>query len=156
VPAKSVRPFHVHGPGLRPRDGRIIEAMISKGINNLPIEIQSDGKATRTYGYVSDATIGFLKVLFSGHNGGAFNVGADKPETSILELATVISRLFGRTEPVRVVGVPAPAGSPKRACPDLTKIRTLLNYEPTISLEDGLERTIKWLHAQDSLQRGQN
>lgn len=148
VPVKSVRPFHVHGPGLRPDDGRIIAAMIALGLANRPFELQSDGTATRTYGYVSDATIAFLKVLLSEYNGHAFNVGADAPETSMLELATTIARLFGRTEPV-VVGRAAPgAGSPARACPDLSKIRNLLGYAPQVSLDSGLERTIAWLRAQ--------
>jgi UDP-glucuronate decarboxylase len=151
VPVKSVRPFHVHGPGLRSDDGRIIAAMIELGLANRAFELQSDGKATRTYGYVSDATVAFVKVLLSGFNGHAFNVGADTPETSMLELATTIARLFGRSEPVAVRHATASAGSPTRACPDLTKIRSLLNYSPRVSLESGLERTIAWLRAQRSL-----
>ena len=147
VPAKSVRPFHVHGPGLRLDDGRIVAELISQGLANRPIELLSDGRATRTYGYVSDATVGFFKVLLSSCNGDAFNVGADSPETSILELAQTISRLFGRQESIRVNTATKPAhlqDAPDRACPDLTKIRRLLNYRPQVGLAEGLERTITW------------
>lgn len=147
VPVKMVRPFHVHGPGLRPDDGRIIAALIAQGLNKQPFEILSDGKATRTYGYVADATVGFFKVLLSTYEGQAFNVGADAPETSILELATIIARLFGYTAPVKVGGAPSGKGVPERACPDLTKIRHLLGYQPCTSLETGLARTIRWLRA---------
>ena len=151
LPVKVVRPFHVHGPGLRRDDGRIIAAMIMLGLESAALELQSDGSATRTYGYVSDATVGFLQVLLSDCNGEAFNVGADTPETSILELATTISRLMGIHEPVKVRPTPPDAGSPARACPDLSKIRTRVGYEPRVSLEAGLERTIAWLRAQRDL-----
>ncbi len=147
VPAKMVRPFHVHGPGLRIDDGRIIAALISMGLAGKPLELMSAGTATRTYGYVSDAIVGFLLVLLSDHDGQAFNVGVDKPETTVLELATIIARLFGQTEPVKVSQAPGAEtikGAPDRACPDLTKIRTLLGYNPLVALEDGLARTIAW------------
>ena len=147
VPVKSVRPFHIHGPGLRRDDGRIVAAMIARGLAGEPFELQSDGSATRTYGYIADATLGFLNVLLSDRNGEAFNVGADAPETSMLALATTIARLFGRTEPVTAGAAPSGAGSPARACPDLTKIRSLLGYDTRVPLEAGLERTIEWMRA---------
>lgn len=148
LPVKVVRPFHVHGPGLRLDDGRIIAAMILQGLEGGPLTLQSDGSATRTYGYVSDATVGFIQTLLSDANGEAFNIGADAPETSILQLATTISHLLGIHEPVKVGPTPPDAGSPGRACPDLSKIRTLVGYAPQVSLEAGLERTIEWLRAQ--------
>lgn len=151
VPVKSVRPFHVHGPGLRRDDGRIVAAMIARGLSGEPFELQSDGSATRTYGYIADATLGFLNVLLSDYNGEVFNVGADAPETSVLALATTIARLFGRTEPVTVGTAPSGAGSPARACPDLTRIRSLLGYDTRVSLEAGLERTIEWMRAETRL-----
>lgn len=153
IPVKCVRPFHIHGPGLRLNDGRIVAELLSQGLAGKPFEILSDGRATRTYGYVSDATIGFFKILLSSHNGEAFNLGADAPETSILQLAQIISQLFGRQEVVRVKSSAHPAhllGAPARACPDLTKIRRLLNYQPRVGLVEGLERTIAWHKQQAS------
>lgn len=150
TPTKVVRPFHVHGPGQRLDDGRVVAEMIRLGIEGRPFELLSDGRATRTYGYISDATAGFMKVLLSDENGEAFNVGADSPETSILELATEISRLFGRTEPVKVNVAAVPehlSGAPERVCPDLSKIRDRLGFDPETGLTEGLSRTIRWHEA---------
>jgi dTDP-glucose 4,6-dehydratase/UDP-glucuronate decarboxylase len=121
--------------------------MISRGVDRQRFELLSDGRATRTYGYISDATIGFLLALLSDSNGDVFNIGSDEPETSILELATTISRLFGRTESVQVASSDLPdhlRGAPNRVCPDLTKARTMLGYRPQVTLEDGLRRTVAW------------
>lgn len=147
VPVRIVRPFHVHGPGLDIDDGRIVGAMIRRGLNQAPFELESDGRATRTYGYVSDATIGFLKAMLSDQMGGIWNIGTDTPETSILELATVIARLFGITDAVKVRPVAAGAGSPNRARPDLTRMREELRWSPQIGLEEGLARTVAWNRA---------
>jgi dTDP-glucose 4,6-dehydratase/UDP-glucuronate decarboxylase len=147
VPVKIVRPFHIHGPGLRLNDGRIVAALIRMGIRGEPFALKSDGRATRTYGYISDATFAFLKVLLSTQNGEAFNVGASAPETSMLELAEIVSGLFDRDEPVRLGTDPHAAhltGAPERVCPDLTKLHRLLGVEPVIPLKDGLARTIQW------------
>ena len=147
TPVKIVRPFHVQGPGLRLNDGRIVAELIRMGIEGEPFALKSDGKATRTYGYIADAAFAFFKVLLSDQNGEAFNVGADKPETSMRELATIVSRIFGRTEEVRVATDTRAAhlsGAPDRVRPDLTKIRERLGVVPVVPLEDGLERTIHW------------
>ena len=152
VPVKIARPSHIHGPGLRIDDGRIVAELISRGLDSMPFELLSDGSATRTYGYVSDATIGFLKILLSEYEGEVFNVGTDAPEISMLELATLVAKLFGRTDPVRFNVSPEAAEvqhAPHRVCPDLSKIRRLLGYSPSVALEVGLERTIRW----HSLQR---
>ena len=150
IPAKIVRPFHVQGPGLRLSDGRVVAELIRLGIEGEPFALKSDGKATRTYGYISDAAYAFFRVLLSAENGEAFNVGAEGPETSMLELATIISRIFGRTEPVRTSTDSAAthlANAPNRARPDLTKIRERLGVTQKVSLEAGLERTIHWHRA---------
>jgi UDP-glucuronate decarboxylase len=150
TPVKIVRPFHVQGPGLRLNDGRIVAELIRMGIEGEPFALKSDGRATRTYGYISDAAFAFLKVLLSSENGEAFNVGADRPETSMHELATIVSRIFGRTEAVQV-GTDTRAahltGAPDRVRPDLSKIRERLGVAPVVPLESGLERTIHWHRA---------
>lgn len=147
LPVKIVRPFHVQGPGLRLSDGRIVAELIRMGIEGEPFALKSDGRATRTYGYVADATFAFLKVLLSAENGEAFNVGADGPETSMRELATIVSRIFGRGEEVRVNTDSAAthlAGAPDRVRPDLSKIRDRLGVTSVVPLEEGLRRTIAW------------
>jgi nucleoside-diphosphate-sugar epimerase len=147
VRVKIARPFHVHGPGLRLDDGRVVAALIGMGLRHEPLSLESDGAATRTYGYVSDATTALLLLLLSGFEGEAFNVGTDRPETSVLELGREIGRLFGQPGPVRIGRAPAVAtgqGAPARACPDLSKLRKLCGYEPEVELAAGLSRTIEW------------
>lgn len=150
APTKVVRPFHIHGPGQRLDDGRVVAEMIRLGLEGRPFELLSDGRATRTYGYIADATLGFMKVLLSAENGQAFNVGADSPETSILELATAVSGIFDRDEAVRVSAGDVPehlSGAPVRVCPDLAKIRSTFSFDPKIGLIEGLTRTVRWHQA---------
>jgi dTDP-glucose 4,6-dehydratase/UDP-glucuronate decarboxylase len=144
---KIARPFHVHGPGLRLDDGRIVPALIAMGLRGERLTLESDGRATRTYGYVSDATVQLFHILLGQRDGEAFNVGSDRPETSILELASEIARLFGQREPVAVNRAPDNAngrGAPARACPDLTKVTRAFGIEPRVGLGEGLRRTIRW------------
>ncbi len=152
VPVKIARPFHVHGPGLRPHDRRIVPALISMALAGRNIELESDGRATRTYGYVADATVALLRLLLSDRNGEAFNVGTDHPETSVLELAQIVADLAGQTEPVRVnTARPASTaeGAPARARPDLSKLREAFAFEPEIGLREGLARTLRWARTRD-------
>jgi dTDP-glucose 4,6-dehydratase/UDP-glucuronate decarboxylase len=144
---KIARPFHIHGPGIRLDEGRVVPTLIGMGLADQPLALESDGRATRTYGYVSDATVALLRLLLSSHDGQAFNVGSDRPETSMLELAQEISRIFGRTEPVLVNRTPQKEtgqGAPARACPDLGKLRKAFDFEPRVGLGEGLSRTIRW------------
>jgi UDP-glucuronate decarboxylase len=155
TPAKIVRPFHIYGPGLRIDDGRIVAEMIRQGLINGSLELLSDGKATRTYCYVADATIGFFKVLLGNNEGEAFNVGADCPETSVLELATIISGLLGIRRSVKINASPKTEylkGAPDRVCPDLQKIRNALGYQPFFPLEKGLKRTIDWFRSRKKVE----
>ena len=144
---KIARPFHVHGPGLRLDDGRIVPALIAMGLRGERLALESDGRATRTYGYVSDATVQLVHVLLSNFDGQAFNVGSDRPETSVLELASEVARLFGQSEAVSVNTAPGNAngrGAPARACPDLGKLKRAFGVEPRVALAEGLHRTIRW------------
>jgi UDP-glucuronate decarboxylase len=147
TPVKIVRPFHFHGPGLKLSDGRIVAELIRMGLAGERLSLKSDGLATRTYGYVSDATIGFLRVLLSDNNGQVFNVGAAEPETSMRELASTIARLLGQTTPVTygtAKSANANSLSPDRVRPDVSKLRRELGVAATVPLETGLARTIHW------------
>jgi dTDP-glucose 4,6-dehydratase/UDP-glucuronate decarboxylase len=147
LPIKIARPFHVHGPGMRLDEGRAVPTLIAMGLSGERLALESDGRATRTYGYVSDGTVALLRLLLSEHQGEAFNVGSDRPEISMLELAQHISELFGRTEPVLINRSPsskAGQGAPGRACPDLGKLRAAFAFEPRVLLREGLSRIIRW------------
>lgn len=149
LPVSIVRPFHVHGPGLRLTDGRVVADLIQAGLQQTPFTLSSDGRATRCYGYISDATVGLLAALLDNPRGETFNIGVDEPETTILELATMVAELTGAPAP-RASSDPVPshlAEAPNRSRPDLSKARALLGYAPRVSLRDGLSRTIAWHRA---------
>ena len=151
LPVNIVRPFHVHGPGLRLDDGRIVADLIRAGLAGTPFTLSSDGTATRCYGYVSDAAAAAYAALFNDPSGEAFNIGVDNPETSILELATIVAEIVG-TPPPRASSAPLPphlANAPRRSRPDLSKARTLLGYSPDVALREGLSRTIAWHRARN-------
>ena len=95
--------------------------------------------------YVSDATLGFFQALLCRHEGEAFNIGADRPEIRVADLARLAASLFQNSEPIRTAAAAsAVAGAPARTCPDLAKARRMLGYAPAVSLEEGLRRTICW------------
>jgi dTDP-glucose 4,6-dehydratase/UDP-glucuronate decarboxylase len=148
IPLKVVRPFNVYGPGLRPSDGRVLSDMIRDGLTRKEIVLYSDGQATRSFCYVSDAWIGFLKVGLSEENGEAFNVGNDTEEVSIFELAQKVRNILGPG--VEMVYHKSDdseytTDNPQRRRPDLSKIKSFFNYSPSVSLQEGIERMIIWM-----------
>ncbi len=146
VPIKIVRPFNVYGPGMKSDDYRVIPAFITKAIRGESLNVHGSGNQTRTFCYVSDAITGFLKVLLSEKNGEAYNVGTAGPEVNMVTLANMITGFFENKMRIELISYPEsyPADEPNRRCPDLTKIRSRLGYEPKIDLKTGLERTIRW------------
>lgn len=150
VPVKIVRPFVIYGPGLELKDRRVMADFMRSGINNEPIEMLSEGKDTRSYCYISDATTAFWRVLFSDQNGEVFNIASDKEEISIKYLADLVHELCHINTPVKTpdtksnkeVGFLKEA--PHRVCPDITKIRKMFSYEPKVDIKEGLKRTINW------------
>ena len=93
--------------------------------------------------------IGFFKVLLSGKPNEAYNIGSGSPEVTMLQLAGIIAKHLGNGVKAKEIDYPSsyPAGEPQRRCPDLTKARTELDYKATVSLEDGLKRSILWFRS---------
>lgn len=153
IPTKIVRPFNVYGPGMKPDDYRVIPTFLYKGLNGENLLVHGTGKQTRTFCYVTDAIIGFFKILLSGKPGEIYNVGNDKPEITMYELAKIIAKTLDNKVKVKTIDYPKsyPAGEPQRRCPDLTKIKTQLGYKPSVDLEKGLERTILWYRSRHNL-----
>ncbi|OGZ65382.1 MAG: hypothetical protein A3C50_03510 [Candidatus Staskawiczbacteria bacterium RIFCSPHIGHO2_02_FULL_43_16] len=148
LPVKIARPFNFYGPGLRLDDKRVLPDFVNNVLHNKPIVIHSDGKATRTFCYISDAIAGLFKILLSDFNGEAFNVGNDtQGEISMLDLAKMVQDISGKN-----VGILHKASldknyvtdNPQRRAPDLSKIRRMLNYQPSIDLKTGLQKSIAW------------
>jgi dTDP-glucose 4,6-dehydratase/UDP-glucuronate decarboxylase len=146
IPVKVVRPFNVFGPGLRLDDKRVIPDYFSDSFNQGKIVILSDGKPTRSFCYISDATIGFLKVLLSDYDGEAFNIGNDEIEISMGDLAKEVAGLVGhvKIEHQESIEKNYLKDNPQRRCPNLTKARRMLDYKPFINLNEGLSRLKQW------------
>lgn len=147
IPAKIVRPWHVFGLGMKLEDSRVISDFIRNGLNSEDIEILSDGLATRSFCYMTDAHILFWKILFSNYNCEAFNVGSDLDEITIRELAKLVCEMFDNkisysyNEKNKFNYL---NGSPDRCCPNINKARKMLNYEPKQRINKWLLRMIKW------------
>ncbi len=151
VPTKIARPFNNYGPGLKISDKRVIPDFAREVLAGRDIVMYSDGKPTRTFCYAADAITGYYKVLVRGRPGEPYNIGIEKPEISMTELAQKITataaELFGYGgRVVHRANVEADylVDNPNRRCPDITKARTELGYEPSILIDEGLRRTLMW------------
>ncbi len=158
LPIKIVRPFNNYGPGLSIHDRRVIPDMFKSLILQNTITLLSDGKATRTFCYVADAVAGYLKALLSPYHGEIFNIGSDSPEVSIYDLAQLIKKIIGNDNTRINLETSADkhylTDNPNRRCPDLSKARRLLAYDPSITLEQGLELTFSYYKSFSGLSSG--
>ena len=141
-----LRPFNIYGPGMKPNDYRVIPTFVSKALSGEPLPVHDKGSQTRTFCYVTDAVSGFLKILLSEKNGEVYNIGNEKPEITVYDLALAIAKVSPKKVAIKKIEYPAsyPAGEPQRRCPDLTKSRTMLDYNPKVDLDTGLRRSIDW------------
>lgn len=153
VPTRMARPFNNYGPGLKITDKRVIPDFVSDILAGRDIVMYSDGTPTRTFCYSADSITGYYKVLVTGRNGEPYNVGIERPEISMGDLAEKVIELgrefFGYRG--KLVRRPNPESNylvdnPNRRCPDISKSREHLGYDPTILVDDGLRRTMTWYH----------
>jgi dTDP-glucose 4,6-dehydratase len=138
--AKIVRIFNTYGPRMRLNDGRAVPAFISQAFANDDITVFGDGTQTRSFCYISDLVDGIIRLMLSSEN-EPVNIG-NPHELTIEEIARTIVRMTGSSS--RIVYRPLPTDDPKVRKPDITRARTLLGWEPTVALEDGLARTIDY------------
>jgi UDP-glucuronate decarboxylase len=147
TPVKIVRLFNVYGPGQRLDDGRIIPDLMSSAFHRRPMVLFSDGRASRTFCYITDAVRAMWYVLLSEKQGEIFNVGNDQKEISIRELAEEVQRIAGlpwleieyrTSEDQQYL-----TDNPQRRCPDLTKLRSQFSWQPKVPLAEGLARTLQ-------------
>ncbi len=151
LPIKSARPFNNYGPGLKITDRRVIPDFAKDILAGRDIVMLSDGTPKRTFCYAADAVSGYYKVLVKGHPGEAYNIGVETPEIQMAELA---ERLVGFARDIvgyrgKVVKKPSQDGdylidNPNRRCPIIRKAREHLGYNPTITLDEGLRRSMIW------------
>ena len=152
VPVKVARPFHVYGPGLGLDDGRVMADFLRCRHFDHPIEMLSLGSDRRAFCYIVDATNLFLKILLSGQDGEAYNVGNGAEMISIRELAETVAELSEPHLTVKVGGEVVPEhlrGTPGQVCPNMDKAREHLGFMPIVGLEEGMLRTLRWYRALD-------
>ncbi|MFL2932380.1 MAG: NAD-dependent epimerase/dehydratase family protein [bacterium] len=141
-----VRPFNVFGPGMNKSDYRVLPNFARQIISGNTLKVYGTGSQTRTYCYITDAVTGFIKALLNGKPGEAYNIGNDSPEISVIELTKYISRIIEEEVKVELSAYPSsyPPDEPQRRCPDLTKSKNDLSFNPTVELERGLQKFFEW------------
>lgn len=151
IPGKIVRPFNVFGPGMGHNDRRVLPMFAYKTLNKEPIPVHGDGRQTRTFCYITDAVVGFLKVLLVGKAGHVYNIGNKDNEISMRDLAKMFVKIEGSGASFEFIPYPEnyPAGEPQRRCPDLSKAERDLAYKTTVSLKYGLTRFIDWCRMEE-------
>ncbi len=146
VHTNVIRPFNAIGPGMQEKDYRVLPNFASKVKAGKPLQVYGNGSQTRTYCYVTDAVNGFLRVIARGLPGETYNIGNPNPEISVQDLVSRIANVVDKKVECNVVTYPDsyPSDEPSRRCPDISKARAHVGYEPTVALDDGLRRFFSW------------
>jgi dTDP-glucose 4,6-dehydratase len=135
-----VRIFNTYGPRLAPSDGRVISNFLSQSLRGEPLTIYGSGQQTRSFCYVSDLIEGIVRLARSNEH-LPVNIG-NPDEFTILECAQTVLRVTGSTSSLRFESLPE--DDPTRRQPDISKARRLLNWEPKLSLEEGLRLSVDY------------
>src|SRR5580658_3871350 len=140
VDTHIVRIFNTYGPRMRLNDGRALPNFLYQALTDQPITVYGDGSQTRSFCYVSDLVDGILRLLDSSEHEPT-NIG-NPQEITIKEFAERIRRLTGTKS--ELIFKPLPQDDPKQRCPDITKARRILKWEPKVNLEEGLRLTLEY------------
>jgi UDP-glucuronate decarboxylase len=142
---KVARIFNTYGPRMHPNDGRVVSNFVIQALKGEPITIYGDGSQTRSFCYVDDLVDGLIRLMESPDSEtGPINLG-NPAENTILELAQKVVAMTGSKS--AIVMRPLPSDDPRQRNPDIGKARGVLNWEPKVPLEQGLERTIRYFTA---------
>ena len=141
---RIVRIFNTYGPRMRLNDGRALPNFLYQALVGEPITVYGDGRQTRSFCYISDLIEGIYRLLESNEH-EPVNIG-NPHEITILEFAERVRRLTGSGVPI--IHRPLPQDDPKQRCPDITKARRILRWEPKVQLEEGLGLTCDFFKAQ--------
>ncbi|MDI6783591.1 MAG: GDP-mannose 4,6-dehydratase, partial [bacterium] len=137
---KIIRIFNTYGPRMRINDGRVVPNFIYQAITGQPLTVFGDGSQTRSFCYVSDLVEGIYRLLQTDYH-EPVNLG-NPNEMAILDFAKKISSLMG--DKCQIVYQPLPVDDPKQRQPDILLAKKLLGWEPKVSLDEGLQKTIQW------------
>ena len=143
VKTRIARIFNTYGPRMKLKDGRVVPAFMDQALHGAPMTIFGDGSQTRSFCYVSDLVDGLYRLMLSDE---VYPVNLGNPrEMTILQFAVAIQELTGTHTPM--IRLPLPEDDPKQRQPDITKARTLLNWEPIVPLEEGLRNTVAYFRS---------
>ncbi len=142
LPIKVARIFNTYGPRMRPDDGRVVSNFIVQALKNQDITIYGDGSQTRAFCYVDDLVDGLVRLMASpAEVTGPVNLG-NPGEFTIRQLADAVKELIGSSS--RIIQMPLPTDDPRQRRPDISNASKLLGWKPTVQLQDGLLKTIKY------------
>jgi UDP-glucuronate decarboxylase len=144
VPIRVGRVFNTYGPRLRPGDGRVVSNFIVQALRGEPLTVYGSGEQTRSFCYVDD-TVEAIWRLMDGEVEGPLNIG-NPVEHTVLELASLVLRLTNSRS--RIEHRALPADDPHRRCPDISHMRSHFQWQPRVSLEDGLRETIAYFETE--------
>ncbi|WP_394838052.1 SDR family oxidoreductase [Pendulispora rubella] len=135
---RIVRIFNTYGPRMAFNDGRVVSNFLTQVLENKPITLYGDGQQTRSFCFVSDLVEGLFRAATVDEFDPPINLG-NPSECTVADLAQVVMRVSGQK--VDLIRQPLPADDPKKRCPDISKARKYLGFEPKVRLEDGIRRT---------------
>ncbi len=142
VRIKVIRIFNTYGPRMHPKDGRVISNLIIQALTNQPLTVYGDGSQTRSFCYVDDMIDGMMRMMeTSDEITGPINLG-NPEEISILKLAELILKMCKSRS--KIIFLPLPKDDPIRRRPDISLAKRILDWEPKISIEEGIEKTIAY------------
>jgi dTDP-glucose 4,6-dehydratase len=140
VDTRIARIFNTFGPRMRADDGRLVPTLINQALRSEPLTVFGDGTQTRSLCYISDQVEGLYRLILSQEN-EPVNIG-NPDEMTVNEITEMIRDIVGIDVPI--VHQPLPEDDPKVRRPDVAKARKILKWEPKISIEDGLKKTVEW------------
>jgi UDP-glucuronate decarboxylase len=141
VATRIVRIFNTYGPRMHENDGRVVSNFVLQALRGEPITIYGQGQQTRSFCYVSDLLEGFVRLLATAEDPGPVNIG-NPSERTIKDLAQLTIALTGSKSELRFEALPV--DDPTRRCPDISRAKQLLGWEPQVAIEDGLRQTISY------------
>ena len=142
IDARIVRIFNTYGPRMREDDGRAVSNFVTQALKNKQIEVYGDGAQTRSFCYVSDMVKGIKKAMFAKKTRGEiFNLG-NSEEYKVIDLAEKIKKRVNSKS--KIVFRPLPLDDPERRRPDISKAKKVLRWEPKVSVDEGLRKTIEY------------
>jgi nucleoside-diphosphate-sugar epimerase len=139
---RIIRIFNTYGPRMQINDGRVVPNFVNQALKGEPLTIYGDGSQTRSFCYVDDLVEGIVRCAASDKTRATvINLG-NPEEHSIREFAEIVCRIAD--VPLQIKAMPLPPDDPTRRCPDISRAKELLGWEPRVSLEDGLRQTITY------------